>query len=50
MDNCMSLVTYGDPMKKYAQTTPSEDGVSSFIFYLELLLTLMVKNQNSKCR
>jgi hypothetical protein len=26
----MSTVMYGAPFKKYAQTTPSADGVSSF--------------------
>jgi hypothetical protein len=32
----MSTVTYGASIKKYAQTTPSADGVSSFFFILLL--------------
>jgi hypothetical protein len=30
-------VTYRTPAKKYAQTTPSVDGVSSFLSYLFIL-------------
>jgi hypothetical protein len=30
MENLFA-VTYGAPIKKYAQTTPSMDGVSSFL-------------------
>jgi hypothetical protein len=35
-----STVAYGNPIKKYAQTTPSEDGISSFsLFDLFFILT-----------
>jgi hypothetical protein len=35
MEN-LSTVTYGTPIKKYAQTTPSVDGVTSF-FDIEII-------------
>jgi hypothetical protein len=39
MEN-FSTVTYGAPIKKYAQTTPSVDGVFSFVSKLKINLNV----------